>query len=235
MKYFGCSGQQYDGWKGTFYPRELSKIKWLEYYATKFNTVEINYTFYRFPSEKSVKNWYKRTPKNFKITLKGSRFVTHVKKIKNVKTPIKKFYKMSDLLKEKLGCILWQLPPMLKKDTERLEKFCKNLDPKYNNIIEFRNKTWFDKETYKVLKKNKVGYCIISAPKLPDDIQITSKTAYIRFHGRQWYNYNYSKKELNEWAKKIKKIKAKEVYCYFNNDWYAYAPKNCLVLKKLIK
>jgi len=235
MKYLGCSGWYYGHWEGLFYPEGLAKNKWLEFYAKKFNTVEVNATFYRFPFPNMVKGWYNKTSKDFKFTLKGNRLITHVKKLKDVKKLVNSFYKTADILKEKLACILWQFPPSLKLDLKRLDKFCKDLNTKYNNVIEFRHKTWYCKDVYKLLKKNRIGYCIVSAPNLPEDIKVTTKFAYIRFHGKKsWYGSRYSKKEMQEWAEIIKKLKVKDVYAYFNNDYNAYAVKNCLELKKLV-
>jgi uncharacterized protein YecE (DUF72 family) len=234
-RYFGCSGYYYGGWKGIFYPDDLKENKWLEYYSRKFNSVEINSSFYRFPFPNVVKGWYNKTPDNFKFALKGNRNITHVRKLKNVRRLIKSFYRLSDLLKEKLGCVLWQLPPNLKMDLKRLDSFCKELDLGYNNVIEFRHESWYCKEVYRLLKDNKIGFYIVSAPKLPESVKVTSSVAYIRFHGKKgWYRYNYSRDELKKWAERIKKIRAKELYCFFNNDYNANAVKNCLVLKRLV-
>jgi len=234
MYFLGCSGWYYGDWEGLFYPEGMPKSKWLEFYATKFNTVEVNATFYRFPFPNMVKGWYDRTPKDFIFTLKGNRQITHVKKLNDVKDLVNSFYRTADLLKEKLGCILWQLPPSLKLNLERLEGFCSDLDKDYRNVIEFRHSSWYCDEVYKLLKRNKLGFCVVSAPKLPEEAKVTSGFAYIRFHGKEgWYNYNYSHEELKRWADKIKLLKAKDIYCYFNNDYNAYAVSNCEVLKRL--
>ncbi|RLE47860.1 DUF72 domain-containing protein [Candidatus Woesearchaeota archaeon] len=233
MRYIGCSGWYYDDWKERFYPEKLPKKDWLGFYARRFNTVEVNATFYRFPTEKLMKGWHeKELPKGFKFTLKGNKTITHIKKLKEARELVDKFYKLSNILKERLGAILWQFPPSLKIDLERLERFCKDLDPGFENVIEFRHKTWFVPEAYKILKKNKISYCIVSAPKLPETAIVTSKIAYVRFHGKNsWYDYEYSKKEMKSWAKVISKLKAKKTYIYFNNDYNAYAVKNALQLK----
>ena len=235
MNYFGCSGYIYDHWRGLFYPAGLSKSKWFDYYASKFNTVEINYSFYRFPSAKAVKRWYSDAPKGFKYTLKASRFITHVKKFKNSKSAVNRFYKMADLLKEKLGCILFQLPPNLKYSEKKLNEICKQLNPKYKNVIEFRHSSWFNADVYKKLKQNKIIFCIISYPGLPEDKIKTVNDIYVRFHGKPILDSsNYSKTHLKDWAKQIKKLKPKNIWWYFNNDALARAPKNCLELKKII-
>lgn len=246
MLYLGTSGWSYDHWIDLFYPNGLERREWLRFYARHFNTVEINMTFYRFPFPNMMKGWYNKTPTDFLFTLKANRLITHVKKFKNVATLTKRFFSLTTLIKEKLGCILWQLPPSLHFDERNmllLDSFLSNLN-KYNksdskNVIEFRHKSWWNKEAYKMLKKHKASFCIVSAPRLPDDFIVTSNVIYVRFHGvSKWYAHDYSKRELNEWAKKIRKTmkrkKIRHVYCYFNNDFNAYAVKNCLELKKIL-
>ncbi|RLE38850.1 DUF72 domain-containing protein [Candidatus Woesearchaeota archaeon] len=234
MKYLGTSGWYYQHWVKRFYPKDLSKDKWLEYYARHFNTVEINSTFYHLPYKNVLKNWYNQTPEKFRFTLKANRQITHVKKFKNVKKSVKTFYMLSDIMQEKLANILWQIPPTLKFNMKKLNEIIKVLNPDYKNVIEFRHKSWFTLEVYENLKENDIIYCIVSGPNLPLDFKLTAKTGYFRLHGRSWYNYNYGKKELTEFAGKIKKLKAKDFYIYFNNDYNAYAIKNCEMLKGLI-
>jgi len=159
-----------------------------------------------------------------------------MKKFKNTRELIKNFYSLGGQLKEKMGCFLFQLPPNLKFSENKLKEIINQLDLEKKNVIEFRHVSWFAKEVYKEFKKNGIIFCIVSSPKLPEDFVKTTKDVYIRFHGRgSWYSSNYSDKELKEWAAKIKKSKAKNVWVYFNNDANAYAVKNCIYLKKLLK
>ncbi|ELR71581.1 hypothetical protein C900_02496 [Fulvivirga imtechensis AK7] len=234
--HIGCSGFYYNDWVGKFYPEDLKKKKWLEYYAETFDTVEINNSFYRMPKESTVQGWYDRTPHNFTFTLKGSRYVTHIKKLKEVSESVAYFYHLADILKEKLGSVLWQLPPGLKKNMERLEAFCRLLTPEYKNVIEFRHQSWFDEEVYDMLRKYRVAYCIISAPQdLPEHVISTAKHAYMRFHGKDhWYNYYYSDEELKQWGELLGKMEADEVFIYFNNDYNANAVKNGKKLTELL-
>jgi len=236
-KYFvGTSGFSYEHWISRFYPKSLERGDWLSYYAKYFNTQEINMSFYRFPFPNMLKGWYNKTPKSFVFTLKANRMITHVKKLNKVRRLVNDFYKLADLLKEKLGCILFQLPPNLKFDEKRLESFLKILNDKYKNVIEFRNQEWYCKETYNLLKKYDVGFCVVSGLDMPPDVKVTSNLAYFRFHGPTGaYSSCYSKYQLKTWAEKIKKTKAKEKYAYFNNDDHAYAIKNAFYLKKLLK
>jgi uncharacterized protein YecE (DUF72 family) len=233
----GTSGWSYLHWRDRFYPKELSSYRWLEYYARYFLTAEVNMTFYKWPNESLLKNWYKRTPKGFSFTLKAPKLITHIKKLKGVAKLIKDFYRLADSLQDKLACILFQLPPSLKFSQEKLKNFLKYLNKKYKNVIEFRDKSWWCSETYDLLRKHKISFCIVSGPKLPSDSIVTSPVAYFRFHGLEWYRSNYPAIELKKWAERIKKISSKceKVYCYFNNDYNAYAVKNALELRKLLK
>jgi len=237
-KYFlGCSGFYYNHWKGIFYPEDLSKNKWLEFYMEHFNTVEINSTFYRFPKDKTVKNWASKAKSNFKYSLKVNKMITHNKKFIDTKDLVEQFYSLASLLNDKLGCILFQLPPSIHKDINKLNEIISQLNPSYKNVIEFRHKSWWDPEVYKILEKNNITFCSTSSPKLPEDLIITSNIVYIRFHGKsRWFRHNYTDDELKIWVDEIKKISSeiKEIYIYFNNDFEGYAINNCKNLFKLL-
>lgn len=231
----GCSGWYYDHWVGSFYPENLDKAEWLEYYAEHFNTVEVNSTFYRFPTKRMLSGWYRKTPKGFVFTLKANQLITHKKKFQNTQDLLDRFYQLAELLEDKLGCILFQIPPFLSKDTTFLKAIIEQLNPKRNNVLEFRHKSWFCDEVYSLLRESHVGFCAVSAPDLPQDLVTTSHNAYVRFHGRNhWYRYLYSKEELQEWAEKIRRLEVKNVFCYFNNDYQANAVKNCQQLEKIL-
>jgi len=233
--FIGTSGWNYEHWLKRFYPKKLPQKQWLEFYSKYFNTVEINMTFYRWPKSSFFASWYKRTPKGFKFTIKATRLITHIKKLKNVGKLVKDFYKLVDRLKEKLACILWQLPPNFKPteaNIQRLEKFLKFLNKKYRNVIEFRHESWWQEKIYRLLRKHNVCFCIVSGIGMPEKIVVTSKIAYFRFHeGKN--SGCYSASQLRDYSNKMKKIKVSEVYAYFNNDSSAYAVKNAIQLKKL--
>ena len=224
----GTSGWSYPDWKGRFYPEDLSQRKWLPFYAEHFNTVEINMTFYRFPKPETLKGWLDKTPSNFTFTLKANRQITHYKKLQDVKGDLRYFYLLADSLQERLGCILFQLPPSLTKNMDLLQGFLSHLSPNHKNVIEFRHESWFSEDVYSLLRSHKVTFCVVSSPELPDHIVETAEASYFRFHGRiGWYKYNYTDEELKEWAEAIKKTKSKECFIYFNNDYRAYAVANC--------
>lgn len=242
--FLGTSGYSYQHWRDVFYPKDLKEIKWLEYYAEYFDTVELNVTFYRLPQESAFLSWYKRTPKDFKFAVKGSRFITHIKKLKSCRQPLKLFFSRVKLLKEKLGPILWQLPPSFKADSKRLEEFFKSLrkyrDTRY--VFEFRNQTWYSREIFDILKSEKVALCSADWPTFSKDVHsvhVTADFLYVRRHGQgaRLYNGCYSNRQLEEDAKVIRKNlrQKKDVYIYFNNDAYGYAVENALTLKKMMK
>jgi uncharacterized protein YecE (DUF72 family) len=238
--YIGTSGYVYWHWKKLFYPEDLATSKWFDYYAKHFNTVEINATFYRWPKESTIKGWKSKAKKleaegkEFLFTLKANQMITHVKKLKNVKTIVRDFYNVAEALQPYLACILFQLPPSLKFDAKRLESFLDCLNDRYKNAIEFRHPSWWNETTYATMK-DKAIFCVVSAPRLPEDFVKTYKAIYVRFHGKKiWYGSNYSDEELREWSKKIKQSKA-DAYVYFNNDFNAYAVYNALKLKEFLE
>jgi len=239
-KFIGCSGYSYDAWKYAFYPAELPKSRWMEHYTKHFNTVEINNTFYNLPSKKTITSWYDNTPDNFVFAVKGNRYITHMKKLKAdnlFKERLDDFQQLALLLKEKLGCILWQFPGNLKKNKEKLTTFFSLLDKKIEHVIEFRHLSWFDEEIYQIMEKNGISYCMLSAPgDLPREFRITSGIAYVRFHGRkEWYKHNYTESELKEWEEGLNGLKIKALYAYFNNDYNAYAPHNARLFRKILE
>lgn len=234
--YLGCSGWYYNDWAGKFYPDKLNKARWLEYYSEYFNTVEVNNTFYRFPNEKTVQGWYNRTPEDFLLTLKVNQLITHRKRFKNTQSTVNRFYGLSELLKEKLGCILFQFSPSKSKDINFLKNAIEQMDITKNNVIEFRHQSWWDEEVYDILKENKITFCSVSAYDFPNDLINTSDNIYIRFHGiiAERYRYFYNNEELEEWADKMDNLDKKNVFCYFNNDYNANAPKNSQMLQKIL-
>lgn len=231
----GTSGWSYSGWKGRFYPEKLSQKKWLPYYAQHFNTVEINMTFYRFPKVETLIGWLERTPSHFTFTLKANRLITHRKKIKDVESDVRYFYILADNLQERLGCILFQLPPSITFDLDLLEKFLSTLSSEYRNVIEFRHESWYTDEVYRLLKSRGIIFCTVSSAKVPNTAIKTAETAYFRFHGLTGgYKYSYTEGELKSWAETIKQTKAKECYAYFNNDYHAHAVEDCKKIRELL-
>jgi len=235
-KFIGCSGFHYNDWIGKLYPRDMKKEKWLEYYSQHFNSVEINNTFYKIPDKDALKSWLGQTPQGFSFSVKGSRYITHMKKLKDCRKHVRKFYKAIEPLKKKLGAVLWQLPGNLHRNDEKIETFCKELDKTYTNVIEFRHISWFRQEIYELLSSYDVTVCSLSAPgDLPEILADTTGKIYLRFHGKdEWYRYRYNDRELGEWATKLNNSGAVISYVYFNNDYKAYAVDNCIKMKELL-
>ena len=227
--HLGTSGWSYPGWRGKFYPEGLSSKDWLPYLARHFSTVEVNMTFYRLPKPEILRSWGERTPAQFTLTLKASRRITHLKKLRNVRSDVQDFYRLAEALREKLGCILFQLPPSITHNLELLREFLAALSPAYRNVIEFRHESWYTDEVFELLRARGVTFCAVSSNQVPPTVAATSPVAYFRFHGLTGgYRYNYSDEELRAWAEKIKMVKAEDGYIYFNNDFQAHAVRNAL-------
>lgn len=233
--HLGTSGWSYPGWKGRFYPPDLSPSGWLAYYSGHFSTVEINMTFYRFPKPETLRGWLERTPAHFTFSLKANRQITHRKKLRNVKSEVHYFTLLADSLGEKLGCLLFQLPPSIKKDLVLLDEFLLTLSPEKKNVIEFRDESWYDESVAERLQSHGVTFCTVSSAQVPDTLMGSSNAAYFRFHGLTGgHRHKYSDEELSQWAEKIGRVKAEECFVYFNNDYQAYAIDNCLKLADLL-
>jgi len=234
----GTSGWYYDHWKKLFYPAGLPKSKWFEHYAQHFDTVEINNTFYHLPKEQSVQRWHNLAPKGFLYAAKANRYITHIKKLKDVSEPLERFFDRINLLKGNLGPILYQLPPSLQKNLDLLSNFIKLLPKRRTAVFEFRHSSWYSDDTFKLLRKLKAGFCIHDMPGKESPRVVTADTIYIRFHGTTGrYSGSYSKSVLQNWAEWLKEQsqKARGIYIYFNNDAHAHAIKNAKQLKQKLK
>ncbi len=183
--HIGCSGFHYKEWKNEFYPRGLAQSKWFDFYTQHFNTLELNVTFYRFPTLQSLKSWYDKAPAGFSFSAKVPRSITHFKKFEETEQMLKDFYQLlKEGLQEKLSCVLFQLPPQFSFSEERLEKILSQVDASFNNVIEFRNESWWREDVKAVLKKNDISFCGVSFPKITfDDAVINTPLCYYRFHG----------------------------------------------------
>jgi len=234
----GCSGFLYEHWRGNFYPEDLPKNHWLEYYCQRFSTVELNVTFYRLPDRETFAKWHSATPKNFIFSLKGSRFITHVKKLKDCAEPLDAFFSRASVLKEKLGVVLWQLSPTFNMDIERLHAFLEELRPfGTRHAFEFRNKTWINKKVFTLLEHENAAVCMADYPDFLAEVPSTADFVYIRRHGKEGsHTTSYSAEFLKADSKFIKAhLKQKnDAYIYFNNDAQGHAPKNAEELTRLI-
>jgi uncharacterized protein YecE (DUF72 family) len=251
--YIGTSGFTYKSWNAYFYPPELPQRLQLEYFTTQFPTVEINATFYRLPTLAMTRGWVKRTPKNFVYALKGSRFITHMKKLANLDEPVKRprypkskiargngldiYFDRIKPMKARTGVILWQLPPMLQIDLPRLDDFLEQLKPYgYRHAVEFRHASWYGDKTFDLLRKHKAAHVALSTLSMPQIRIATADVVYIRFHGLEGgFAHDYTRAELEPWAKFCREQAAagRRVYAYFNNDVNVRAPQNAKMLMQM--
>jgi len=232
----GCSGWYYWHWKGVVYPAELDKDQWFDHYQKTFNTVELNAPFYHWPRPSTVEGWARRAKRGFKYSVKVNQTITHLKRFKGTRKLIAEFYKIAELLGDKIGCFLFQLPPSFHFSTARLESVLEQLDPAQRNVIEFRHSSWWNADVFDAFKRVGAIFCSVSAPRLPSDVIRTADGVYVRFHGAtRWYAYDYTPDELATWAAKIFAAKPKEVWAYFNNDRDGCAFRNALALAKLLQ
>ena len=244
----GTSGWVYGHWEGIFYPEGLPSKDKLKYFSQHFKTTEINYSFYHLPRPSTYQNWYNQVPADFIFAVKASRFITHIKRLKNIKKAWEQFIGNALYLKEKLGSILFQFPPSFKATEENikcLESFLKLIrtDSLSNSCkfaryaFEFRHKSWRDGKNYKLLEKYSIAWVIADSPSYPKAEEVTADFVYIRMHGSKvLFSSKYTNKELKDLSQKIKKWlrKGLDIYIYFNNDAYGYAIENAKMLKKLI-
>ncbi|MBX9853337.1 MAG: DUF72 domain-containing protein [Cytophagaceae bacterium] len=234
--YVGCSGYNYREWKGKFYPADLPQSKWLEYYTRHYNTIEINASFYKMPTEKGLQKWYNGVPEDFKFSIKANKIITHYRRFKNTEEQIKIFYEAAEKgLRDKLSCVLFQFPPSFKYEPEVLENIINQLSDEFTNVLEFRHASWWNEKVYSALKKKKIIFCSVSIENLSEELIKTSPVSYIRFHGKpELYKSPYSNAELKKWAENIKEQKFKENYIYFNNTWFLAALENAVTLQKML-
>ena len=231
----GCSGWNYDSWKQPVY-RGAPARRWLELYAERFDTVEVNATFYRLPTTKAVAAWVEQTPPGFAFSVKASRYLTHVKRLRDLAGGLERFYACIEPLvhSPKLGPVLWQLPESFHRDDDRLGQALARL-PAGKHCFEFRHPSWFAKDVYALLREHGVALVVGDTPKRPFQThERTTDWAFVRFHhGTRGRRGNYSEAELHEWAKRIRGWRT-ETWAYFNNDWEAFAVRNASRLAKLL-
>jgi uncharacterized protein YecE (DUF72 family) len=234
----GTSGWHYDHWVGRFYPEGLRKEQWLEYYAQHFDTVEINNTFYHLPRAQTMVNWHDRVPAHFLFAVKASRYITHVKKLHDTVEEVQRFFELADLLKRRLGPVLYQLPPSLHKNLERLDEFILSLPKRNHAVFEFRHRSWCDEETFDLLRRRGVALCVHDLGESAPPRLVTGEMAYVRFHGTDSrYAGNYPDHLLHDWAGWLKSIagNVRAVYAYFNNDISGHALNNARTLKQIMQ
>lgn len=226
----GTSGFQYPEWKGTFYPEDLSAAKMLPFYAERFSTTEINYTFRRIPSPKTIENWCKLTPPTFKFALKAPQTITHFAKLKGCDDTLTYFYKVVSGLGERLGPVLFQLPPFLKKDVSLLGDFVRCFPSEMRAAFEFRHASWFDDEVFNELKAHNVALCIADSDKLSTPVVATANFGYLRLRRE-----DYTAQDMYQWLQAVKNHQTtwSDTFVYFKHEESGIGPKLALEMLRL--
>src|SRR5262249_37843796 len=216
----GCSGWQYTHWRGDFYPAELPQPTWLDYYAARFDTVEINNTFYRLPDAATFASWARRAPRGFVYAVKASRYLTHMKKLKDPHDPLRLFFTRAKRLDHAFGPVLYQLPPRWPANVERLEAFLKAVPHRRRQAVEFREPSWYSGEVFELLARHHVALCLHDMEGSATDRRAVGPFIYVRFHGTQKYTGSYSDRAIENWAEWLaaRYAEGRPIYAYFNND-----------------
>ncbi len=234
----GCSGWSYAHWRGLFYPEELPRSRWFEHYTANFRTVEINSTFYHLPQRKTCEKWVNNSPEEFVYTIKMWRAITHYSRLKGTQEQLTTFMSRIEPMLEKTTCILVQLPPGLHKDMKLLQSFIKLLPESPLFAFEFRHKSWYTDEVYKLLEKVGVAFVVHDYQAKPSPRIVLGNSLYVRFHGPKGnYTGGYKNETLKDWATWIVKNSARGVDClaYFNNDFEANAVFNARTLIRMVE
>jgi len=233
----GTSGWVYPHWQGIFYPSDLPQSRWYDHYARHFDTVEINYSFYRLPSEAAFDRWHEQAPPGFVYAVKANRYLTHIKRLKDVAGPLARFLSRARRLGDSLGPILWQLPPRWKANPARLEAFAGLLPADLIHVFEFRDSRWFVKPVREILERFGLAFCIFDMVGVPCPAWVTSGVVYLRFHGSKIvYGGRYGQEGLRPWARRIQRwlVEGRTVYAYFNNDAFGHAVQDARDLRDLL-
>ncbi|MEB3827409.1 DUF72 domain-containing protein [Phormidium sp. CCY1219] len=235
--HIGTSGWHYAHWRSAFYPEDIAKRDWLNFYADRLPTVEINNSFYKLPSPETLREWRDTVPKEFVFAVKGSRYITHQKNLKDPEQTLEKFMDRVQVIEEKLGVILFQLPPHWHYNGERLRNFIERLPQQYRYGFEFRDRSWFNEEVYTLLSECGMAFCIYELAGERSPKTVTADFVYLRLHGPDGaYRGEYDTNSLCQWAEEFANWtkQGKEVYCYFDNDEAGYAARNAIALQDIV-
>jgi uncharacterized protein YecE (DUF72 family) len=233
----GTSGWHYAGWWGPFYPEHVKKKDALRYYASRFSAAELNAPFYRTPTPEAVKAWFEITPDDFRFAWKASRFLTHFKRLSVEEASLELLEARLRLLKHKLGPVLFQLPPQMPVNRERLASFLKMLNPSRCYTFEFRHQSWYEPSIFELLTDHDISLCISDHASAPAPREVTASWVYIRNHGTSGrYHGSYPDEALSDWARSIRKWQRqrRDVWCFFDNDVKSAAPADAARLLALL-
>jgi len=232
----GCSGWQYRHWRGDFYPAALPASKWLDYYSERFDTVEINNTFYRLPEAATFASWRSRVPGDFLFAVKASRYLTHMKKLNEPREPIARLFARAKRLGPTLGPVLYQLPPHWPVNVERFDAFLRALPRTRRHAVEFREPSWYSDEIFALLERRRVALCLHDMAGSASGVRAVGPFVYVRFHGVQKYSGSYADETLARWAAWLasERKRGRQVFAYFNNDTGGHAPRDAVRLREAI-
>jgi uncharacterized protein YecE (DUF72 family) len=234
----GTSGWYYLHWRGHLYPEKLPTARFLQHYSEAFSTVELNNSFYHLPREEAFAGWREATPPGFLFAVKASRYLTHLKRLLEPEEPLERLLSRARLLDQKLGPILYQLPPRFAPDLSRLQRFLGALPHGYRHVVEFRDERWFQPAIYEAIRERGVALCVYDRGGKASPSEMTAPFTYVRFHGPgKGHEGNYPEYDLASWAEKVKgwAAEGRDVYCYFNNDPGGHAVRNALRLEELVR
>ncbi len=238
--WIGTSGWHYFHWSGRFYPEELDPRRWLAFYAGRFPTVELNASFYREPKESTWDTWRRTVPEGFRFAVKAHRFITHVKRLHDCQDALERQLRLAARLRDRLGPILFQLPPSFQRTEENAQRLGAFLDLLPKGLpcaFEFRHTSWFSEETMAQLRSRGAAFCSYDMANIQCPLVATASFAYMRFHGSVLvYHGNYTDEMLADWAQRLLSLSAEvdDVYIYFNNDAEGYAVANALRLAEIL-
>ena len=236
--FIGTSGFYYPGWGGSFYPARMPAREYLPFYSSRFNSLEVNNTFYRLPLGSTLSRWRDVTPKDFVFALKASRFITHIRRLEEPAETVKPFLDRIGSLGSKLGPVLFQLPSRFPFNGEKLDAFCKVLSGDFRYVFEFRDTDWFRQASYDILSHHNMAFCIYDFSGIQSPATVTADFVYLRFHGplKQPYRGAYPDEFLDDWAEKVrcwmKAVKA--VYVYFDNTMEGHAAVDAMKMQLLL-
>lgn len=236
--HIGTSGWTYDHWQGPFYPDDLPKREWLAFYAERFRSVEINNSFYQLPAEETLADWRETVPEDFQFAFKANRYITHMKKLKDPEEPLHTLYERASVLGERLGPILFQLPPNWRFDADRLASFLEALSPDYRHVFELRDERWITPEALALLRQHEAAFCVYEFAGRHSPKEVTSDFVYVRLHGPldEPYRGCYDAQTLAGWAGALSawRRQGHDVFCYFDNDEAGHAAENARALKEML-
>ncbi|HYZ93626.1 MAG TPA: DUF72 domain-containing protein [Actinomycetota bacterium] len=235
MIFVGTSGWQYGDWSGRFYPRNLPRSRWLEYFSNRYPTVEINNTFYRLPGHEAFVRWREESAEDFVITIKASRYITHIRRLRDCRDPLRLLWSRCRRLGDKLGPVLFQLPPRFPVDAERLRRFCRVLPSGMRAAFEFRDRSWETDEVFQILDDAGAAFVWADSPGARIPSIVTGSWAYVRFHAGSKLRPGYSRAKLRRWADRVAGVDAADVFAYFNNDAGGAALRDAQTLGRYLR